>query len=95
MAEPKDRNTSMYRASMKCFYGEDRGDVYEFAHSLIDAGADIIFGHGPHVTRAVEVYKKFIAYSLGNFCTYGGINVSGINGWSPILKSIHKQSGNF
>ena len=55
------------------FHGENRGDVYKFSHELIDVGADIIFGHGPHVTRAVEVYKeRFIAYSMGNFCTYRG-----------------------
>ena len=78
------------------FYGEDRNDVYEFSHTLIDAGADIIFGHGPHVTRGVEVYKdKFIAYSLGNFSTYGGINVSGINGWSPIIKVYTNNQGKF
>jgi hypothetical protein len=78
------------------FHGEDRGDVYDFAHSLIDAGADIIFGHGPHVTRAVEVYKnRFIAYSLGNFCTYGGINVAGINGWAPIIKVYTNTTGRF
>ena len=42
--------------------------MYEFAHTAIDNGADIVLGHGPHVTRAVEVYKgKFIAYSMGNF----------------------------
>jgi poly-gamma-glutamate capsule biosynthesis protein CapA/YwtB (metallophosphatase superfamily) len=78
------------------FHGEDRGDVYAFSHMLIDAGADIIFGHGPHVTRAVEVYKnRFIAYSLGNFCTYGGINVSGINGWAPIIKVFANTNGSF
>lgn len=78
------------------FHGEDRGDVYEFAHQLIDMGADIIFGHGPHVTRAVEIYKnRFIAYSLGNFCTYGGINVSGINGWAPIIKVFSDSKGAF
>lgn len=78
------------------FHGEDRGDVYKFAHTLIDAGADIIFGHGPHVTRAVEVYKnRFIAYSLGNFCTYGGINVAGINGWAPIIKVYTNPKGDF
>jgi len=78
------------------FYGEDRGDVYEFSHALIDEGADIIFGHGPHVTRAIEVYKnRFIAYSMGNFCTYGGINVSGINGWSPIIKVFTNPTGDF
>jgi poly-gamma-glutamate capsule biosynthesis protein CapA/YwtB (metallophosphatase superfamily) len=78
------------------FYGENRGNVYSFSHSLIDSGADIIFGHGPHVTRAIEVYKdRFIAYSLGNFCTYAGINVSGINGWSPIIKVFTNSEGNF
>lgn len=78
------------------FHGEDRGDVYKFAHAMIDAGADILFGHGPHVTRAVEVYKnRFIAYSMGNFCTYGGINVAGINGWAPIVKVFTKPNGDF
>jgi len=33
------------------FLGEDRGNVYEFAHSMIDAGADVVFGQGPHVRR--------------------------------------------
>lgn len=78
------------------FYGENRGNVYEFSHALIDAGADIVFGHGPHVTRAIEVYKnRFIAYSLGNFCTYGGINVAGINGWAPIIKVYASATGEF
>ena len=39
--------------------------------------------------------EKFIAYSLGNFCTYAGINVSGINGWSPIIKVYTNNKGNF
>lgn len=78
------------------FHGENRGDVYAFAHAVIDAGADIVFGHGPHVVRAVEVYKsRFIAYSLGNFCTFGGINVSGINGLAPIVKVFTDAEGNF
>lgn len=38
------------------------------AHRLIDSGADIIFGHHPHVVQNMEVYKgKAIFYSLGNF----------------------------
>jgi hypothetical protein len=78
------------------FHGENRGDVYRFSHTLIDAGADVIFGHGPHVTRGVEVYKnRFIAYSLGNFCTYRGINVSGVNGLSPIVKVFTNKNGEF
>jgi hypothetical protein len=82
--------------SEEIFHGENRGDVYKFAHTLIDAGADIVFGHGPHVTRAVEVYNnRFIAYSLGNFCTYRGISVSGINGLAPIIKVYTDKSGSF
>ena len=78
------------------FYGEDRGNVYNFAHTMIDAGADIIFGHGPHVTRAVDVYKnRFIIYSLGNFCTYARFNLRGDNGLAPIVKVFTKSNGEF
>ncbi len=39
-----------------------------FAHAVIDAGADIVVGHGPHLLRGLEFYKgKPIFYSLGNF----------------------------
>ncbi|MDD5013876.1 MAG: CapA family protein [Atribacterota bacterium] len=38
------------------------------AHSAVDAGADIIIGHHPHVIQGIELYKgKVICYSLGNF----------------------------
>ncbi|HLN56212.1 MAG TPA: CapA family protein [Bacteroidales bacterium] len=78
------------------FHGEDRGDVYNFAHSLIDNGADVVFGHGPHVTRAVEVYKnRFISYSLGNFCTYGRFNLAGPNSLAPIVKLNVDITGKF
>lgn len=78
------------------FHGENRGDVYKFSHLMIDAGADIIFGHGPHVTRGIEVYKnRLIAYSLGNFCTYRGINISGVNGLAPIVKVFTDRQGAF
>ncbi|MDE0297513.1 MAG: CapA family protein [Candidatus Poribacteria bacterium] len=34
----------------------------------IDAGADLVFGHHPHVLQGIEVYRgKIIAYSLGDF----------------------------
>jgi poly-gamma-glutamate synthesis protein (capsule biosynthesis protein) len=43
-------------------------DQMEIAHKLIDSGADVIFGHHPHVVEPVEVYKEaVIFYSLGNF----------------------------
>jgi len=40
----------------------------ELAHLFVDAGADLIIGHHPHVTQNIEIYKnKLIFYSLGNF----------------------------
>lgn len=78
------------------FHGENRGDVYRFAHAMIDAGADVVFGHGPHVARAVDLYKnRFIIYSMGNFCTYRGISVSGVNGLAPIVKLYVNKKGEF
>lgn len=78
------------------FYGEDRGDVYNFAHKMIDSGADVVFGHGPHITRAIEVYRdRFIGYSLGNFCTYGKFNILGPNGIAPVIKLHIDTSGRF
>jgi poly-gamma-glutamate capsule biosynthesis protein CapA/YwtB (metallophosphatase superfamily) len=78
------------------FYGENRGDVHAFAHAVIDAGADVIFGHGPHVVRAAELYKdRFIIYSLGNFCTAGDFSISGISGYAPIVKVFTDREGKF
>lgn len=78
------------------FYGENRGNVYEFSHKMIDAGADLIFGNGPHVSRAIEIYKdRFIAYSLGNFCTYHRFNVTGPNGLAPLAEIKVSNKGEF
>ena len=78
------------------FAGEDRGNVVEFAHSMIDAGADIVLGHGPHVVRPMELYKdRLVAYSLGNFATYYGISVEGIRGLAPILLVTLDDEGRF
>ncbi len=78
------------------YYGEDRGNVHEFAHLVIDHGADIVFGHGPHVVRAAELYNnRFIIYSLGNFATYARFNVSGVKGYAPIVKVFTDEQGQF
>lgn len=40
----------------------------DFAHTAIDAGADMVIGHHPHVLQPAQLYKgKYIFYSLGNF----------------------------
>jgi poly-gamma-glutamate synthesis protein (capsule biosynthesis protein) len=58
-------------------WGEEKADTpdrdqREFAHAVIDAGADVIIGHHPHVLQGIERYKSgVIVYSLGNFL-FGG-----------------------
>ncbi len=78
------------------FYGENRGNVYNFAHKMIDAGASVVLGHGPHIPRAIEVYKgKFIAYSMGNFATYKRFSMSGSKAYSPIFDLKLHKNGDF
>jgi len=79
------------------FLGENRGNVVRFARSVVEAGADLVLGHGPHVLRAMELYQgKLIAYSLGNFLTYGLFNLKGPSGMSVILKvRLDPESGRF
>jgi poly-gamma-glutamate capsule biosynthesis protein CapA/YwtB (metallophosphatase superfamily) len=47
---------------------EPAGFLVTFARAMIDAGADLFVGHGPHVLRGIEIYKGGpILYSLGDF----------------------------
>jgi cell wall-associated NlpC family hydrolase len=93
-AEGKSHNRVSRNA--ESFLGENRGNVHAFAHAVIDAGADIVFGHGPHVVRAAELYKdRFIIYSMGNFCTSGDFSISGISGYAPIVKVFTDKEGKF
>ncbi len=78
------------------YYGERRGDVVKFSRGVVDAGADLVIGHGPHVVRGMELYKdRLIAYSLGNFATYYGISVKGVKGLAPILLTQLDGEGRF
>jgi hypothetical protein len=78
------------------YYDEPRGDVVYFARGAVDAGADLVIGHGPHVVRGMERYReRLIAYSLGNFATYYGISVAGIKGVAPILTVTLDGGGTF
>ena len=81
---------------MESFHSEKRGNVHKFAHTAIDAGADLVFGNGPHVCRAMELYNgRLIAYSLGNFYTYTSVSVAGVCGLAPILKVNINKNGEF
>ena len=78
------------------FLGEDRGSIRQLGHFCVDHGADIVYGHGPHVTRAVEVYNgRFIAYSLGNFCTPYNVSLIGISGYAPLVEIKVNEEGKF
>ncbi|HVW97087.1 MAG TPA: CapA family protein [Mucilaginibacter sp.] len=82
--------------STEIFVREKRGHVKAFAHAAVDAGADLVFGNGPHVCRAMELYKnRLIAYSLGNFYTFNGVSVAGDCGLAPILKVRVNKKGEF
>ncbi|WP_259314552.1 CapA family protein [Capillimicrobium parvum] len=55
-------------AGREVAFGEDRGDTRALAHTLVDAGAALVLGSGPHVVRGLERRNgRLIAYSLGNF----------------------------
>jgi hypothetical protein len=78
------------------FYGEKRGNLPLFARTVIDAGADLVLGHGPHVLRGMEVYKdRLIAYSLGNFATYGWFSLKGDTALTMILEAHIAPDGKF
>jgi hypothetical protein len=77
------------------FMDSPRGNLVRFSRAVIDSGADFVWGHGPHVPRALDIYKdRLIAYSLGNFCTWG-FNLVGELGYAPILKVELDSSGVF
>ena len=78
------------------FLGENRGDLKVFTHGVIDAGADLVLGHGPHLLRAMELYQgHLIAYSLGNFATYGRFSLGGPLGIALILEVELGADGRF
>ena len=78
------------------FAGEARGNLPAFAHTVIDAGADLVLGHGPHVMRGIEIYKdRFIIYSLGNFATYGWFQLAGETALTMILDVKIDGDGKF
>lgn len=78
------------------YLGENRGDIYAFARLCIDEGADLVFCHGPHVPRALDMYNdRLIAYSLGNFCTASRFNLKDAGGLAPVLVATLDGEGAF
>ena len=83
-------------AGTERFLGENRGDPVRFAHAVVDAGADLVVGSGPHVLRGMEWYKqRLIAYSLGNFAGYKVFALGGPLSTSAILRITLAGDGSF
>jgi poly-gamma-glutamate capsule biosynthesis protein CapA/YwtB (metallophosphatase superfamily) len=83
-------------AGPETYYTARRGAVRAFAHAAVDAGADLVVGHGPHVVRGLEIYQgRLIAYSLGSFATHLGISIAGVRGRTLILEAHLAADGAF
>ena len=82
------------RPGMEWYLGERRGDPLLIGHALVDAGADLVLGSGPHVLRGLELYHgRLLAYSLGNFSGYHTLSTSGLGGISGILRVRVDRTG--
>jgi hypothetical protein len=93
-AEGGDR--TRVRPGTEMFLGENRGDPVRFAHTVVEAGADLVVGHGPHVMRGIEFHQgRMIAYSLGNFAGYRSLGYNGIVGVGGVLKVSLRADGSF
>ena len=78
------------------FLGENRGNSRAFTHAVVDAGADVVIGSGPHVLRGMEWYRgHLIAYSLGNFAGYKVFSLGGPLSLSGILRVTLRGNGGF
>jgi poly-gamma-glutamate capsule biosynthesis protein CapA/YwtB (metallophosphatase superfamily) len=93
-AEGRDRQH--VRPGTERFLGENRGDSVRFTRAVVDAGADLVVGSGPHVLRGMEWYKgRLIAYSLGNFAGYDVFSLGGALSTSAILRVTLDGAGRF
>ena len=93
-AEGRDRQH--VRPGTERFLGENRGDSVRFTHAVVDAGADLVVGSGPHVLRGMEWYKgRLIAYSLGDFAGYDVFSLGGALSTSAILRVTLDGAGRF
>jgi hypothetical protein len=91
-AEGADQTHTPYGPQF--YLGEDRGDARRFAHAVIDAGASIVLGSGPHVVRGIERYRgHLVAYSLGNFLGYHTLGLGGVLSESGILRVTLNEEG--
>ena len=82
--------------STETFLGENRGNERAFAHAVVDAGADLVVGSGPHVLRGMEWRKgRLIAYSMGNFGGFKVFSLGGPLSVSGILRVTLRADGKY
>ncbi|MBM3665784.1 MAG: CapA family protein [Actinobacteria bacterium] len=90
---------SAYRSvprGAETYLGEPRGETRRLARGLVEAGADLVIGHGPHVMRGMEFRNgRLIAYSLGNFLGYKVFGTASYTGQSGVLKVKLGPDGRF
>lgn len=78
------------------YLGEPRGNLRAFAHTAVDAGADVVLGSGPHVLRGMELYRqRLIAYSLGNLAGWKNFGTGGASALSGVLRVTTDADGSF
>lgn len=66
----------------------------EIAHAVIDAGADIVIGHGPHYSLPVEIYKgRPVFYGLGSFSFHTGHGGKKHGDWLGMLARVTLDGG--
>jgi hypothetical protein len=76
------------------YLGENRGNSRAFTHAVIDAGADLVVGSGPHVVRGVQWYHgRLIAYSLGNLAGWHTFGLGGTLSESAVLSVTLGRDG--
>ena len=84
------------RNTEETFLGEPRGNPVRFAHTMIKAGADLVFASGPHVLRGMEWYRgRLIAYSLGNLAATNTLSTQGSLALSSLLRVTLDRRGRF
>lgn len=82
--------------SAEVFLGEQRGNARKFAAAMIDAGAGVLIGHGPHVIRAAECIKGVpVLHSVGNFVSTGGLSTRRLSSVSLLPELLFDAQAQF
>ena len=87
-----------FQASAKKWFSDDRQGEIEAIKGLIreaiDAGADLVMGHGPHYSLPVELYKgKPVFYGLGSFSFHTGHGKRKHGDWVGMLARVVVDDG--